>query len=698
VTARDREASVRSTRPRGRAVQRADQRVRGEAELRASTAAWLAAGPAAAVTILAVLLAGPPLGALLLPPSGARFLPSLAGEQPEPTEQGRFLVALTAPLVLSALTVLLVRRPWLAPARAAALARLTELIGLLVVIACFAAQRLQTPQTNLENAPHTVYFTLPSIAVAGALAAAATITLRRGVPRRLIGWLGESRGRRIGAASVAVVAVVVTLLPAFYTDSSIESASEAVFYHLTFTYDESMAVVNGRSPLGDFAAQYASLWPYVLAGGMAVLGSGLAAFTGLAATLSGIALMALYDVLRRVTRSSVAALLLFLPLLATCAFRLHGPSTGRFSIVTYFGVMPLRYAGPFLLAWLVARHLDGVAPRRVWPLFLAAGLVVLNNTDFGLPALGATIAALVWARTGTRDPDAPRPRRQLVEAVGGLAVALALVSALLLTRTGALPDLSLLARYAQVFVRDGFSMLPIQPLFGVDIAIFLTHVAAIGVATVRALRRDRDTLLTGLLAWSGVFGLGAGSYYVGHSLSELLIDTFPCWALSLTLLTVVTVRSLATTRRWPTPAALACLVGFGLLVTSLGQTPAPWQELRRIASSSPPAFAQPIGEGFVRQHVHAGEHILILGVLGHRIAENLQVRDVDPYTGVKSIFTLEQLEDAIARLRAEGSRKLFLDATNAYDDLAPVLMPSFELQAEGEGMQLWVARGAGATR
>jgi len=661
--------------------------------LSADTAAWLAVVPTAALTLLAIVVLGPPLGALLLPAPHARFWPVLYDTHPEETELARFLIALTAPLVLTALTVLLVRRPALAPARAAALARVVQVAGVLVLVATYVAQRLQNGQTRVDFPGPAVYFTLPTVAVALAIAAGLTAVLRSGPAlRRAGGWLAESQSRRIGAAVVALVAVVITLLPVVYTDDSIENAFQPFRFHLNFTYDETMAVVNGRSPLGDFAAQYASLWPYLLAGVMSLVGASLLSFTMLVATLSGAALLALYDVLRRVSRSSLAALLLFLPLLATTAFQVRDSAVSRYSGVTYFGVMPLRYAGPFLLAGLLARHLDGARPRRVWPLFLVGGLVVLNNTDFGLAALGATIAALAWTQAGMRATQRPDLRRQALEALGGIAAACALVSGLVLARTGALPDLSLLVRYAHYYVVEGFGMLAIKPVFGFYIAIFLTYVAAIGVATVRAVRRDDDVLLTGMLVWSGVFGLGAGSYYAGQSLSEILVYSFVCWALSLSLLTVVVVRSHARAPRLPSPAALACLVGVGLLVCSLAQTPAPWQQLQRISSQGPPSFAQPVGESFVRQHVRPGERVVIMALLGPRIAQNLHVEDVEPYSGAKSLFTLEQFEDSLAALRAAGGTKLFVELPNIYGDVEALLEPHFRLRAEGESMQLWVAR------
>jgi hypothetical protein len=89
---------------------------------------------------------------------------------------------------------------------------------------------------------------------------------------------------------------------------------------------------------------------------------------------------------------------------------------------------------------------------------VVGGLVALNNVDVGVPALGATLAALLWGGSG-----------------------------------------------------------PTMPLLGLHVAIYLTYVAAIGTATVRAVRGEDGRLLTGLLAWSGVFGLGVGAYFAGRS-------------------------------------------------------------------------------------------------------------------------------------------------------------------------------------
>jgi hypothetical protein len=652
-------------------------------------AAWLAAVPALALAVLAAIVFGPALGRLLLASPHAEFWLSIAATSvdPEPTEQARYLILLAAPMLLAALTLALVRR---APARvtrtAPAAAGFVELAAVAFVVACFVVQATTIAQDSEHPVP---YFTVPSIIVAAGIAVAILAVAR--TPRLSARWAllaRESSSRRVAAALLALAAIAMTLLPAINTDGSLLRAHSQVSFHVQFIYDEAMAVLDHHSPLYDFATQYASLLPYLLAGSMALFGTSAALFTGLLALLEAAAMLSVFAILRRVTRSSLAALLLFVPVLATSAWHLRGEAVARFSLVNYFGVLPLRYAGPLVLAWLLARHLDGDRPRNRWLLFLAGGIVAVNNLDFGVPALGATAIGLLWA-------DARAPARLAREAAIGVAAALALVVAFMLVRTGALPHFSLLTRYADVFARKGFGMFPIKPLIGLSTVIFLTYVGAIGCATVRAIRGDAERALTGLLAWSGVFGLGAGCYYVGRSRAEQLDYMFPAWAFALALLTVVAARWLARTEQRPAPAGVAVLVGFGLLVCSLAQTAAPWSQLRRIAADGPPILQQPHGERFVAEHTSRGEPVAIVADLGHRIAVRLGLDDVEPYSGNRSIFTREQLRESLAALRAAGGQKVFVGLEDAVEVFDSGLRDAYDLRDMApEGMQLWVAREA----
>src|SRR6185312_14446305 len=261
--------------------------------------------------------------------------------------------------------------------------------------------------------------------------------------------------------------------------------------------------------------------------------------------------LAIYGVLRRVVRSAIGALALYLPFLGTSLFMIAGTLVNRSTPGTYFTTFPSRYAGPFLLVWLTVRHVE----RRgrlasAWLLFAAAGLVAINNQDFGLPALGATIAALLWS-AGVR--DRAMLRQLAIGLVGGLATAAALVSALTLAQAGALPQFGRLTDYLRLFSVDGFGLVAITGVLGLHLVIYATYVATLGVATVRAMRGASDRLLT-----------------------------------------VVVVRQLAAQpARRPAVAALLVLLGFGVAVCSVVQLPLPWQQVARLNAQFSPTEEAP---------------------------------------------------------------------------------------------------------
>ncbi|MDW5596159.1 hypothetical protein VSS74_17560 [Conexibacter stalactiti] len=683
----------RRTAAKRRTTGRATAKVR---PLEPAEAAWLAIVPTAVVVTLLIYLIGPPLGAVIYPEGTAHFWLSIQESiRPEPTEQARFLLSLTGPLILTALTIRLQSLPERRPTWAGLLTDLVpvaQIVALVLVAYFFVMQRVQSfgeMYTSAATAPQTVYFTNRTLLVAALIVVAIALGLRSDRVREVgHGWLRETRARAIVYALLALAATIWWLVPAVNLDSTIAATHEAVYYHLRFTFDEAFAVVNGRAPLVDFAAQYGSLWPYVMAGGMSLLGTSLGVFTALMATVTGLSLLGLYDVLRRISRSSLAALLLFLPLLATSMYMMRGPLEMRYSLGNYFATFPLRYSGPLLLAWLFARHLDGARPRRLWPVFLAAGLVVLNNGDFGIPALGATIAALLWL--GGR-PTWPVLRALALQLVIGLAGAYLLVSALTLAYAGSLPDISLLFRYARMYAVAGFAMLP-MPATGFHVVIYLTYVAVIGLATVRVLRGDEGRVLTAMLVWSGIFGLGSASYYVGRSHPEVLTNIFPAWAFAVTLLTFVALRAAAARPRGRLLAMeVACLCGFALLACSFGQWPRPWQEAERLQSDLPRIFEQLDGTAWVRARVEPGEPVLILMQLGHRMADQIGVDNVAPYTGSQSIPTQEQLDETVALLREAGGRKVFLSQWDTLAELPIALQrDGFVFAGSNGDIEEWV--------
>jgi len=626
--------------------------------------AWIAAMPAVVLGLLAVSLLGPPLGRGLLSPGPIRFFELFKADvEPEPVEQARYLVAVALPLLFAAGALAIGRRPrWSASIASDALVTAAQALVAAFAVVCLLQQHALLgplyptygPQPRLID-----YFTTRTIVAAALGTVAVVLALRRQASwQRLAAWTRDTPARTLAAGAIALLLLVVWLSPGINTEDTIRAAHFQILYHLQFTMDETFAVLDHRSPLVDYAAQYSSLWPYPLAAAMSLLGATVGVWVSLALILTGLGMLGIYDVLRRAAHSAVVGLLLFAPLLAVSFTEIHGTEAKRYSFENYFGTFPLRYAGPCLLAWLAARHLGGARPRARWPLFLVAGLVVLNNSDVGLGAAVATFVALLWA---DGRPTWRGLGRLVGAAAAGVASAFALVSLLTLARAGQLPDLGLLMRFSRLFGLYGFAMFP-MPRIGVHLAIYATFAGALGVATVRAVQGEPDRLLTGMLAWSAVFGLGAGAYFAGGSTPDNLPAVFFPWAFALALLLIPAVRAIhdASLRR-PPLAAAACLFFFGVMVCSLAQTPTPWGQIDRLGRTTPPILARPHGQAFVAAHTRPGERVAILGLLGHRIGFDVGVVNVSPYSNSLVIATPRQLDETLAMLRAEGGRKVFVD-------------------------------------
>jgi hypothetical protein len=650
-----------------------------------ATTAWFWALPCAVLAAVAIVVLGPLLGGLLLPAhSPYTFVsPPVEGLHPERTEQGRYLVAICVPalaaLGLASAPTRLARLPKRAVGPMVVTAQLV-LVG--VVVASIVAQYRFTfgvVYTRGFHAPFSRHYFSPTTLIVGAAIAASVAGALRSdaIRQRVTVLLDESRTRRLAITGLAVISTAIWMLHGVHSDQEIGNAFESVRYHLAFTLDETFAVINGRTPLANFNAQYGSLWPFAIALPMLAFGKTLLAFSITACTISGLALLAVFGVLRRAVRSATAALLLYLPFLATSLFMNDGTLRDRSSPATYYGSFPLRYALPYFVAWLTARRLERApSVRGDWLLFTVAGLAMLNNTDFGVAAFGAVIAAILWT---------DRPSQRTLARVGGcalagIATALALVSLLTLSLAGSLPQLGRLVSYARLYAVGGYALMPMPGVLGIHLLIYLTYVAAILVATVRTLRNAENRVLTGMLAWSGVFGLGAGTYWVGRSHPAGLVYEFSAWGLAIALLSTVALRELqARARRRTAIGALVVLFGFGVMACSLAQTPTPWEQLARLRAPftatefqphpnplAPPSdptahrFISSLADGRSRFVVVRGAPVAILLTNGHRVADAYGLVNVSPYTGVESLQTRERVEETVAALRRAGGNTIIL--------------------------------------
>jgi hypothetical protein len=653
--------------------------------------AWIAAVPCGLALLAAIVVLGPVVGhAFLAPGSETLWPPEALSGNPEPVKHGRFLVALLGPLLLAGAIVLGTRRTrYLRSALVGGVVLTSQALALALVLVALMAQE------GIVLHPEPVLwptFARRTLVVAVALALLLTAGLRSGgaveLVRRLAGRVSATRLRRAACVLLAAAVTAIWLLPAVNSDASVGLAQVSDLP--PWAMGDAFAVLDGRTPLVDFHAIYSELWGYGAAVPMAALGASIATFTVTMTAISGLTLLLVYAVFRRIVGSPLLALALYLPFLALGFIVIGTTAANRVSNAAIFSVWPMRYGGPYVLAWLTARHLDGAAPRRTWLLFLAAGLVLINNLEFGLGAFAGTLVAVAVA--AAQRPSSRRAWARLAGAsVGGLLGAAALVSLLALVRAGALPHFEVLLEFPRIFGLLGLVAEPL-PTLGIHLALYVTFVAAIATAVVRLVGGGREPLLTSMLLWSGVFGLGAAGYYLGRSDSFKLAALFSAWGFSLMLLTIVVVRAaVAAPSRRPRPSELIVLLGFALAVCMLGQLPPPWSQAARLREHTPtPLYRQADVVRFVGERTTPREKVAILVPFGHRIAYRLGIENVSPYIMDQAMATRRQwrrLLDAMARERA---RKLFLSPAPAPAVRRLLAGAGFSQRAAGGRVLEWV--------
>jgi len=617
--------------------------------------AWAALAPCALATVAAIVLLGPPLGHLLFPPSGDRLWPAgwwEAAGRAEPTKQARYLIAILAPLPLLAAILLGPGRIALRPPiiRALTLAGQATLVALLAV-------------ALLEQHPLAVLgFPIPALVGPGRLLPAAAIVLAgllalrsERLRPRLLALGRETRRRRRAAAALAVALVACWMLEAPVTDRLAEGT---IGLSGTWSLNDAMAILGGRTPLVDFHPIYAKLLPYPTALVLSIFGTNTFVYTTFMAVLAGLALLAVYAIFRTVAGGSLPALALFVPFVAMTDVE----ADAGFHSLSLPPLWPMRFGGTYLLAWLVVRQLAGRRPRSTWAVFFAAGLLVLNSPEFGMAAAIATAAALTIAQP----PRSARAAGRLAAhaALGALG-AIALVALLTLVRAGELPHPGLLLEWPRIFTSLGWFSLPLRAL-DLHLAIYATFVAAVALAAVRLAGREEDRVLTGMLMWSGVFGLLVGGYYVGRPDVIKLTSLFSPWSFALSFLTVAVVAGLRE-RAWrPTLAGLLVLLGFGVSICTLTGAPQPQQELARLRGPGSEPRYLPAAERFVRRHVEPDETVAILLPMSYRISYDLRLRNVTPYGFMNAVVTRRQMQTLLDTLRREQVAAVFTPAPDSF--------------------------------
>jgi hypothetical protein len=622
---------------------------------------WLVVLVGGLLLLAAVRLLGPQVGDLLFTGHRLHIFPAYAPQvMPKSAQLGRFAVAVLVTFLSVGIIVIAPRISHAGEFTRRATLAIVSVSQLGVLGIAVWAWHGQNKGINHLT---PIQFSLDDLLAAVLIAAVMSFAAVRG----WLAWTGPEPQRRRNAAWV-VVALVVTALwlaPALYRALTLGHSLPAVWYPLQFTYDEFMSVLDGRTPLVNFDSQYASLLPFVTEPVFKLFGASVGVFTSIMWTLSLISFICLERSLAGIARNERTALLLYVPLLAISLFTLRHGGDERYFMANYYEVIPIRYVGPCVLFWCSVRHLRGLRPRSPTLLLLLAGLVAINNTEFGIPALAGCLLALASANLVPHNDRLGRIRGLAGQLVLGLLAAVVIVAVFTLLRAGSLPQLSRLTQYDQIYVITGFSMSP-TPNAGLHIIIFMTFVATLVMAAVRIRSMQPDRVMTGALAFSGTFGIGAGTYYMGRSLPEVLAALFPAWGLATALLCLLALQALRdpTSRRriWPVhafPIAVALII-LGLFTTAIDQFPAPWTQWQRLtADSHTVLFNTGPAIRFVRATTRPGEDVALLSPLGHIVSRDADVIDVSLYSQQEGIVTYNQLDDVIDALRASHGDKIF---------------------------------------
>lgn len=591
--------------------------------------------------------------------------------QPEPREEVRSILALATPFVLVAVVLAFGTRqrgrrsldPLIVAAQAVA-------AGLLVWAVLEQPRAsgffLDYFQPYLLSAPNLI-----AGVVIGLLLTVATLRWRARLPTVAGPTLGWLRDHSVLAVAIALLVTVLFLLPAIVTDASVGKMGPLASDHIPVQAEDYFAVVNGRTPLVDYIAQYVNLLPLALAPILAAFDSSITAFSVAMCVLSGLALLAVFGTFSETTRSRWWALALYVPFLGLALFPWHDVGAFRNNDATYYGVLPGRYLGPLVLAWLCVRSIRRPVP--VWALFFVAGLVLLNNAEFGSAGLLALVAGIAagWDRSV---PLRERIGRLASEGALGLLGAAVLVCVVILIRTGELPDPRLLTYFNRQFLRDSYGLEP-MPSLGLHWALYATYASALLLAAVRYVQGNADRTLTSVLAYSGAFGLATAMYFVGRSSQFQLMLLFPAWGLALVPLAWTAARSLRAERtnrprltRLLLPAC-AALIGFGVMVSVIDRVSPPWRQVDRITTGGPGANDLLAAQRYIEANTEPGDPVLIIGTsLDHRLAERAGVENVSPLNDFTALVSPSEANRSLDQLEDAGGTEVFESMTTPAAD------------------------------
>jgi hypothetical protein len=499
-------------------------------------------------------------------------------------------------------------------------------------------------------------------------------------PRLRVVW-ARVRGMAVLPWVLALGWAAVFVISCFYRSVEISQTDPVLKNHLPFTMGEFAAVLNGRTPLVDFFAQYQNVLTLVLAPLFKLTGLGPTVFT---AAMSGLALLGLgflFSVLGRVCGNRWGALALFVPMVAMAFYSETGnQDVYRTHAFIYYAVGPLRYFGPCFLAWVAARYLTRPCPIRLMSAAALSLLVALNNLDFGVPAVVGVLACAIMFPPAF----AGGQFRRIVGAVALFAVTalatLGVYGLFIRLWAGQWPMLGQLVVYQRAFALIGFYMIP-MPEMGLHWIVYLTIIAAVLIPVFEtfssdsAAIADNRRLINGCLVYSGFAAFGPLTYYAGRSHPRVLEAAFLWWIFILAQLVNRAWHEWRGSAHQPRklrdlllPLPVVATFGMFLLVSStLGETPDPIDHLSRLTKTYPETSSVESAQAplvrLIGKYLSPGSTGMIVHQDAHWLAMRAGINNVFPFAHDGSLLLKEQLNVVMAALvRVPGSERYVFGA------------------------------------
>ncbi len=428
---------------------------------------------------------------------------------------------------------------------------------------------------------------------------------------------------------------------------------------------------DGLTPLSDYFPQYNSILPLASLPWFHFFGISIFTFSLLMGILSGILLVIPFIGIWAISRNIWISFIVFLSIVGLTTTPIHPDTSLVENSISYYPIMPIRYFFGIIIFLLLSLNRSGSAYLK-WSALIVGAIATINNLDFGFPAFFAAMAAISISAAGSIKEKLSSLVRTGASTLAALFLVIFCYGMFCVLRSGSWPHWELIGDFQRAFAISGFYMLP-MPRLGLQWALYLTFMTSVICGILGCL--SRDTALrhsASICVYSGIYGLGCATYYVGRSHVDVLPAIFLAWVISAGCLLCWTFQLLKSydnsgIRSRPFLAmTLSPVFLFPLFlgIWALDHLSNPISQLSRICTSSivvddyQSSMSSKIS--YVRRMSPAGSTVAIVDVASHYIAVRAGVLNCFPFAGVGSLILEKQSELAAHAIINSAADQLFI--------------------------------------